>query len=908
MSFQISTGNTIPVVVNETCFLLNPPRPYQQQCLLPSVRPLYGFMEIAENIFHVPFWMPIKKNGFSFQWMEPSRFYGQEFTEHVINKNDGNNCLVYYNSTFIQTANCTDLYSSICVFSTKKCFVKTDTQKRNINTATSLKLVKSVKNASRLFLAIEYEKHLKTLGQHPFKCFLDLNVSNARVLYNSNIFSIGRYKNISVYGFPILNSVTTNYWCEAFISYNLKMLSSNKVYLQPCDANNYINHFTFAIDSKLFNPELFFKNNQKNFCVQSVSIKNDNKIMLNVVTNKTANEVTTSSFQNRDSSNQTTEIFCFNFNDLLRNTTNSIKMTSICIKLPTTTLVTEQLIDVLNSSYTPSESMFKLLTISEKYKSFSAIDVYLTALIFRKFSNANVDATVATSIVRNIMEINRKTLKQSQYYYNATSMLLYRFDRILANAEMNNATDYLQIHQGSIMTLIANAKYTNLGGIAAYNYSGNTTVIALSKTITIELLLNNPNLHSAILLPEIITGIKTDTLDENAKVALTIFLKDSLFNGENSSNIKQVSSIFGAAFKSINDGLLDNPIYVLFKSTEQKNKNCAYWKLHKPTNDVMMNGHWVTTNIQTLDNYTDFVVCKYYKFAHFALLILEDVYQTMDSDLIEILESITIVNSAFSLFGAIGIILTAILFKSWRKNKGNLVLMNFVLAIGLHVISLHISNYVNNRDSEGVCSGVGAVLHYSVLSEFCWMLVIAVLQYKRYVQVFASQTEHLMTKACVTGWILPIIPVTALLIVQPYNYTKSLAGLCYPTQVALILTVLIPVGAILIINVIIYLLIIFDIFSVRKRCVKKELIFHWLIVVLLFFMLGVTWTFAFLGYIFKSSVLMSIFFITSSMQGFVVFLFFIVFNKNTRNMYVKWLKNYFGNNNVSSKISTIDKN
>lgn len=891
ISFQVSSVKQ--AVVNDSCFLLFPPQPHYQQCLLPSTKPIYNYAEEIWNVFSVPFWMPVKKNKFNFEWIEPSQFYGEEFTEY--NQIDENNCLVYYNSTVIQTANCSDSYNSICVYDASECFDNTTRIKLNTIPPTSLKLVKSVKNASQLFLAIEYEKHLKPLGQHPFKCFVDLNVTKARMLYNTDTYSFGSYQNVTVYGFSTLDSnITSNYWCEAFQSYDLKMISSNVVHSNPCD-DSYTYRFTVTLSNKKPRNIISFVDVlQGSFCVESVTIQNNS----NAIANKTA------TFFRNQTSSRANQIFCFSFRELLRNTANMPKMAQVCINLQSATAITDQLIDILNSSYTPLNSMIKLLEVSERYNSFSSLDVYLTALIFRKFSSSSVNASLATSIVHNIMEINRTTLKESQRFYNATSMLLYRFDKILANAEMINATDYVQIRHGSITSLIANIKDTTLGGVASYNHSGNISVVVLSKTTPIEELLKDPNLHSAILLPDMISGDKLHLSNENATLALTFYLKDSLFNVEDSSYIKQVSSIFGTTLKDYN-GMLDNPIFVVFRSSGQENQTCAYWRLNKKNNESV-NGHWVTEDV--LYNYTNFVVCKYYRLAHFALLIFEEIYKTMDNSLIQILEDITIVNSALSLFGAIGIMLTAILFKSWRKNKGNLVLMNFVFAICLQVVSLHVSNYVNDQESDTMCAAVGAILHYSVLSEFCWMLVIAVLQYKRYVKVFAGQPEQLMTKACVTGWILPLLPVTALLIAQPQNYTKSLAGLCYPAQIALYLTVFVPVGAILIINVIIYVLIIFDIFSIRKRCVKKELIFQWLIVVLLFFMLGVTWAFAFLGYFLKSYVLMFIFSVTSALQGFVVFLFFIVFNKKTRNMYVRWFKRYLKRNEVSnSKNNTAEK-
>lgn len=869
---QATTGNA-----SDSCFLLKPSATFQEEtCSLPTLKPIYDHVEEIEKHFHNPFWLPVKSSKYNFEWVEPSKYYAEEFGD--FRKGEGANCLVYYNSSFIQARSCSDSFHSICVYD---CY---DNVMRQDVTST----LRLLKNSSQLFLAIEHEERLKILGRQPFKCFVDFNVSDARVLYKAETVFLGTFKNASLYEIPILSFVASNYWCEAFRNHDLKLIWSNKQFLSPCAmfTGNY--SYSFVFKHKL---QTVFSLSGENVCIQTITPQDDGQFLIQVTANETL------AAQQRSSN----ELFCFSVHELLR-------MAQICVRLHSTTAITDQLIEILNSTCSPLQAFAILLTISENYAKFSPLDVYLAALIFRKFSNANINVSLATSIVHNIMEIERGILRESQHCYNATSMLLFRFDRILANAEMVNATEYVQTHQGSIMSLVANLKSANLSGVASYNHTTNMSVDVLSKTTPLEQLLDDANLHSAILLPEMFSennNMANDVSDENTKLALTFYLKDSLFNVEDSASIKQVSSIFGTALKNFS-GTLEKPIYVVFKSAETKNQSCAYWQLNKNSSEVM-HGRWITADIDALYNYTGFVVCKYYRFAHFALLIFEDVYKTLDDDVIEILEGITIVNSALSLFGAFGIILTAILFKSWRKNKGNLVLMNFVLAICLQVISLHVSNYVNNQDTYSACAIVGAILHYSVLAEFCWMLVIAVLQYKRYVQVFASPPKQLMAKACVVGWVIPLIPVTALLIVQPHNYTKSLVGLCYPAEIALYLTIFAPIGAILIINIVFYVLIIIDIFSAGKRCVKKELIFQWLIVVLLFFMLGVTWAFAFLSLLFKSTILAFIFCVTSTLQGFVVFLFFIVFNKNTRSMYVKCLKNYFRKNDVISKINVSEK-
>jgi hypothetical protein len=66
--------------------------------------------------------------------------------------------------------------------------------------------------------------------------------------------------------------------------------------------------------------------------------------------------------------------------------------------------------------------------------------------------------------------------------------------------------------------------------------------------------------------------------------------------------------------------------------------------------------------------------------------------------------------------------------------------------------------------------------------------------------------------------------------------------------------------------------------------------FQWRLAILLFFMLGLTWTFVFLSELDFGEVFIYVFCIMATLQGFVMFLFFILFNTNTRYLYSRALK------------------
>lgn len=516
---------------------------------------------------------------------------------------------------------------------------------------------------------------------------------------------------------------------------------------------------------------------------------------------------------------------------------------------------------------------------------FQPVDIWLIGKVLEKISTSNdVFVNPLTVLIHNLLQVDRSVLKQSQIDYNATDIILQSFDQLLSNAEV----DYYQIFKGNVMSVVARLEKINITGVALYSTENSVNIEVINASMNMDDVLKNDNLVAAVIIPKKLLQDIVEIVGNNSKMIITVFLKDSLFNMQENLERAVISNIFGITFPGFK-GSLSDPIKIIHRASKYSSKSCAYWKLSQTQNITSLNLRWIKdSDAETLENYTTYYVCECSHLTHFALLMFEDFYGLLEDDIIEILEYITTVNYILSLGGGVGIFLTCVFFKNWRKNKGNQMLMNFILAISLQVVMLYVSNFINASDDQcTLCTAVGALLHYSVLTEFCWMLVIALLQFKRYVRVLGGPPKYVIVKSCVFGWLAPLIPVAVLVSVSPDSYVKSLVGICYPSGNGLYLGVFLPIGVILAANVVIYILIVIDIFSINKEGVRKEMVFQVLLVVLLFFMLGLTWLFAFLTYILEWPVLICLFCFTSTLQGFVLFLFFIVFNKKTRNLYKK---------------------
>lgn len=573
----------------------------------------------------------------------------------------------------------------------------------------------------------------------------------------------------------------------------------------------------------------------------------------------------------------------------------------ICTDTITRSQITDDLMDLLSNNHTSEAIISNLTELSEQYEYFQPFDIYIISNLMKTVYSDGVNLTNVAIIVDNVMKSNRSILRESQTALNATNNMLYYLDKIAINSNLLDEYDQVEICQTNTVVLLANLLINNVNGIAIY--SSNSTLVSseiLYTNSSIEDHLEEENFMAAVIIPNgLLQQILVSSIAK-PKLIITVFLEDTLFNEDAETNVTDVSKIFGVLLPEFSEEFSE-PISVIFKQDndiDDIDRHCAFWQFSSIAIDDQRTTSWsIESNATVLENQTGFVVCEFWHITHFAMLVLDDpnyLGSNFDFTLLDIINNI---NSALSMFGLAGILITSILFKNWRRNTGNQILINFVFAICSLIVVIYISNEIKLSDSNYLlCVFIGALLHYSVISQFGWMLVIAVLQFKRFVQVFGGPPRRVLVKACIVGWVIPLIPVICLLCFSPSSYIDNNYGLCYPSGLGMYLAVLMPIGIILGINIVIYIVIISDVFYKRtesSQCLNSELILQWRLVVLLFFMLGITWSFALLSYVYKNIFFIYIFCFTASLQGFVLFLFFIVFNKCTRMLYIKLFKKCF---------------
>ncbi|XP_025109863.1 adhesion G-protein coupled receptor G2-like [Pomacea canaliculata] len=171
------------------------------------------------------------------------------------------------------------------------------------------------------------------------------------------------------------------------------------------------------------------------------------------------------------------------------------------------------------------------------------------------------------------------------------------------------------------------------------------------------------------------------------------------------------------------------------------------------------------------------------------------------------------------------------------------------------------------------------MLHYLILSSFMWMLMEGILQYLLFVKVLGIIFHKYLLKTAIPAWGIPLIPVIVILAVDTNLYLGG-DRYCWMALTPFYFAFLLPVGLIVLTNVIIYCLVIAAICSRRiEGSTSAESKSHFRVVgvrasLACFVILGLSWIFAFLAVADARLVFQYLFTITTTVQGFLLFVIF----------------------------------
>ncbi|XP_052737653.1 uncharacterized protein LOC112042944 isoform X2 [Bicyclus anynana] len=394
---------------------------------------------------------------------------------------------------------------------------------------------------------------------------------------------------------------------------------------------------------------------------------------------------------------------------------------------------------------------------------------------------------------------------------------------------------------------------------------------------------------------EVVVHLPQSVSEAYRRISFVVFRNDRAFqpsHGTYSVNSRVLSIKVENVTTFENGEVIDIHLIPITQESERnETRTCAYWKFLDDGT-----GYWSSDGC-TLIRATEpgmLDTCRCTHLTHFAeVLFPRSVFSQKDEDVLELL---TIIGCSLSIFGLLMVGVTAALFRSWRRDYSNKIWLQLCISVFLLVLSFLIIIFARFDQYSISCMLIGVVLHYSVLASFCWMLVAAVLSYRRLVLVFTRDASHKLLRASAFSWGVPLGIIGVLLSAAPQSYAgrfeeKTPSGsFCYPSGLAMWLAVYAPIAIILLANWTLFALIVRSVFAsrgIQRHGDSNEALRCASVSCLLVFLFGLPWVFG----LFAFNVVAAYFFtLTATYQGFVLFLFFVLGNKKTRDLWLNKLK------------------
>ncbi|KAK3719200.1 hypothetical protein RRG08_061509 [Elysia crispata] len=331
--------------------------------------------------------------------------------------------------------------------------------------------------------------------------------------------------------------------------------------------------------------------------------------------------------------------------------------------------------------------------------------------------------------------------------------------------------------------------------------------------------------------------------------------------------------------------LTDHKVQIVFKPKESKGRSqCAFWDFSAN----LTQGHWNTSGCKYRDRVDGRDVCECDHLTNFAVLVSFKSQSTLEHT--EALGYITLIGLILSIFGLTISILSFLCIKKLRQGRPQQTM--FQLSVALLLSWVVFLAGVNRTSDHTGCVVVAALLHYLILASFMWMLMEAVVQFLLFVRVMNPHISHYMWKMGLPSWGVPVIPVVITLSIDPDLYIGG-PKYCWMSRQVFYYGFALPVGIIISANLVIFCLICASLF--RRKDMSKhssmkanQTMVNLRACFISFCMLGLTWIFGFLAIEHARLGFQILFCMTSSLQGFFIFLMITARDRQVRRF---WLDN-----------------
>ncbi|XP_051235835.1 adhesion G-protein coupled receptor G2 [Dicentrarchus labrax] len=278
------------------------------------------------------------------------------------------------------------------------------------------------------------------------------------------------------------------------------------------------------------------------------------------------------------------------------------------------------------------------------------------------------------------------------------------------------------------------------------------------------------------------------------------------------------------------------------------------------------------------------VTCSCDHLTYFGVLMVSASLSPEDQN---ILSYITMIGCSLSLFT---LVITVILFITKRKVRADVSMkVHINLAIALILLNVHFlpSQAVAALPSSGLCFYIAVAIHYSLLATLIWMALEGFHLYLLLVRVFNIYIRRYLLKLSMVGWGIPAVIVSLVIIIDKDSYghvplTDSESLICYiNNDIVKMVTTVGMFCLVFIFNIVMLGVTVRRVVSLRQSKefgqrdhdrAKRDICTLLGVITLL----GITWGLVFFSFGYLATAGLYLFCILNSLQGFFIFLWFVM--------------------------------
>ncbi|KAK7493677.1 hypothetical protein BaRGS_00015189, partial [Batillaria attramentaria] len=227
---------------------------------------------------------------------------------------------------------------------------------------------------------------------------------------------------------------------------------------------------------------------------------------------------------------------------------------------------------------------------------------------------------------------------------------------------------------------------------------------------------------------------------------------------------------------------------------------------------------------------------------------------------------------------------SSFLIRIQRMNTSSKILVSLCVALALSDLVFVVGMQDYTLKHPAACKAVSMLLHFCLLSSMCWMLMEAFYLYLSFVRIFRTISTDIILKFSCFAWGVPVLIVVITAGVSTADsYSPLDSGICWLTGTAFYAAFVGPVCLILLLNLVSFVLVLRVILGLTDKQETSQAAQKLRRAIGVVVLLGLTWVFGLLSIEDTSQIVFNyLFAVFNSLQGLFIFLFYCVFNKNTR--------------------------